>query len=474
MADFVSFNEFLHRTETARLEHHLDVIKKGLGRLFPRTRRTLTTTALYDQAAAEFANIRRFVHEYYQHSRCVHSFLDSSGNHVDCIPIGQHPALLAARKAGIQVNLKHDPPPARPKVTNLNEGQPGLGRERPVSQLGAHKSDLYGHEWVCPEGCVPVRRITIPRIARMGTLHNFFRKGPPPTAASPAAPVTVGPGGTMKTLPMPPAPGSAALPAATGPDGFTHAYAIAATEEGSYAGCATSLNKWRPRSVPGDMSLSQLWIRRSVTFSRFPQTVESGWTVQPSRTGHLDPTLFVFVNPDGYGPHSGYGLGFIPSEGTPLVLDMPLPDVSVENGTQFNLVLQWNLDSSGDWVLFTLDPSNPEQMVKVGHIPGGLYAAGGDNPWNRIDFGGEVASLQNDPRTGQMGSGKFPADPVNDGFRSVAFQAAISIRRAGTNSMKVVPLNEIDTGDHASYRLAVGPSNVAGATIYFGGPGDAG
>jgi hypothetical protein len=454
--EFVPFNKFMRDLETMQAEDYLDLIKRGLTRLLPARPGALAPGALRSQASAEFAQMHEFLHNYYRNSHSVHTFLDNAGHHIDCIPIGQHPALLAAREAGYRVDLRRRAPMPPKELIEAQKDK----RFKPVrSMFAPGEKDAYGHERVCPEGCVPVRRLTISRLARLGTLPNFFRKDPVPSKASPVDP-------------------AAPLVSA----GAGHKYAICVTGPEPCAGIVSALNIWNPESSPGEFSLSQVWIKRTLPGAGAPQTVEAGWMVHPIRTGVFGPTLFVYVNPDGYvdpqqGGLGGYkvnrlGRGFIPAERPPLVVDVALPSISDIDGDQYWLVLLWQLEDNGTWVLYTVGDNPGDPMREVGQIPGDFYDGLARGDWDLgADFGGEVAPGPGGA-TGRMGSGRRPiADPIEKNFAKAAAQKSILFRRKSSEPYLKPQLNQnVNAPGGELYGVTVAQGDETGSAFYFGGP----
>src|SRR5258707_899989 len=86
--------------------------------------------------------------------------------------------LPAARKAGYTEPKAPSPPPLT-KLGGQGDGMPfGPESAGVVPTLRRGIRDLFGNPLACPEGRVPIRRITLSQLSRFGKLENFFRKDP--------------------------------------------------------------------------------------------------------------------------------------------------------------------------------------------------------------------------------------------------------------------------------------------------------
>ena len=221
------------------------------------------------------------------------------------------------------------------------------------------------------------------------------------------------------------------------------------------------------------MSLSQQWIlsQHSAPDGN-PSTVEGGWQVQ-SIDGP-EPILFVFFNPDGYGPRSGYvtnqsSQGFITYPEAQWTPGGSIGRVSSIDGPQVGFVMEWVLDEIG-WILYMGDDS--ASLAAVGYFPREYYAGGLASGAGTLQFGGEVASSgPSNPATGQMGSGNQPTNPLNNGFKTVAFQYDLSSRQLGESALaSVVDSDLTPIGEAPDYYLATADSSDDwGTHFWFGG-----
>jgi hypothetical protein len=464
MPDFVVFEDFIKQVDTARVQHHINTLERGImlhappevvaAEQEPR-KATRRKGASAKRAAVaevepnpEFKKMRDFILNFYGSAKSQHTFLDASGNHVDCIPIDKQPGYLAARAARHSVRAEPSTPVTKRKRGKATADNFGPYTSLVMPPLLRGKTDQFGNPVACPEGCVPIRRITLPRMTRLGLFENFFKKGHVPT------PVAGGP------LPFSNTPG---------PDGYLHHHAIASSDGGPFFGCASYMNVWGRNPAPGEMNLSQFWLVRPIS-GGLPHTIEGGWQIDAPRSGTDAPVLFVFFNPDGYGPGSGYfvnkmGQGFIQTSPN-WVMNSDLP-ASAMDGQQLGFRMQWEQKDSGDWYMYIGGDNPDDPLEEIGYIPGGLYH--GDT-FNTAQFGGEVANRPPSTSTGPMGSGSAPLSPLKESFRRVAFQRNISVQPDVGGSWEPASLTAF-TPDRPYYDCAVGQSDKWGTYIFFGGDG---
>lgn len=156
MSAAVPFDVFLAETAAARPEQYEAALAEGarLAAITP------------EEARAEFERMKAYILSYYRGVRPVGSFLDRAGQTFDCVPFDQQPTVRAARAAGHPVARHGHAPAALPPEASH--------RRQPLSAAPPAPR--------CPEGTVPLPRLTLDRLARLGTLDNFFRKIPGPAA----------------------------------------------------------------------------------------------------------------------------------------------------------------------------------------------------------------------------------------------------------------------------------------------------
>lgn len=437
----VPLDQFVEETAKAKVDTFLPEAEKGLratGRdLGEKTR---------DFAAYQITRMRDFVLELYGGTSSERTFADTSGGAVDCMPREKQPTALAARKHGHVLRK----PPA---------GSVLAGKKTP---LGPDKKDPFGTQKVCPDGTVPWKRVTLDTLAKFGTLEEYFGRQPD---------------------------GKSGVDGRPGEKGFWdaghnyyHRHATVDSTGGPFYGCQGWFNLWAPNPSPGVFSLSQLWLVRELggawTGSR--QTIESGWQVYPEQArGSGLPYLFVFFNPDNYGPRSGYlvnrfGEGFIYHDNPGWTIGSPLdPDLvtgSEDPNAQMGIMMRWTSYENGDWELWI--GVNEDELQAVGYIPGGLYGSGAsEEPFEKLSFGGEVSGRQEN--LGPMGSagGRRPTGAAGTDFGRCAFIKYLSAQFAlGADFDRVDDFQLTHLDEHAGYFCTLDQLSEWGTYIFFGGP----
>jgi hypothetical protein len=459
MPDFISFNEFVDQTASAKVEHYRETMAKALRRPAGAAAGFLMaseTKISDDDIEAEFTKMKEYVLGRYKDITNVtveHSFLAPGGNFHDCIEYEQQPTYRAAKKAGFELSAKPPAPssPALPAPADPAAFGPLVSPIQPPLLRGL--VDPFGNAVACPEGRVPLRRVTIAQMARLGTFEKFFYKYP-------QAPPFAGELGTTEI----------------------HHHAVCnEISGGGYVACTTWLNVWEVDPSPGVFSLSQLWLIGSANDGKI-QTIESGWQIYPLLWGTAAPALFVYYNPHGYDNTGGYlsnkdHFGFILAAGSGWIIgDAMPPPYSVINGDQHGNQMQWQIDGSGNWWLF-FGPGNVPPTA-VGHFPAGLYQNGTlAHSAQTLQFGGEVCSQDPGtptyPRTGKMGSGIAPFPNPVDSFREVAFQNRIyssGTLGAAMPPSKLQVLTDPRDAGYSAMQVTNSGSPDWGSYMFFGGP----
>lgn len=384
------------------------------------------------------------------------TFVDDAGLHIDCIREDLQPGLQDEAGQG-QIA---EPPP----FADL-PGAVGAQRAAAVaSPLAEDKKDLHGNQKYCPEGYVPVLRVTPERVAQAGGPTQFFQKAP-----GGGRHPTRGAGG-----PRPRPQGGGAGGGPVGPfqivQGALHAYAHAFQQVPNHGG-QSWLNLWNPDPAPGVFSLSQQWWTGGSGSGL--QTVEGGWHVYPDLySGSTATRLFIYFTADGYVNTGSYNLtrrpgqgGFVQTDNS-WVLGGSFQTTSTPGGDQQGFLMQWQQDASGNWWLYLQTSGNP---VAVGYYPVALFAGGAlSQQADGIDFGGEVCSQPGQRQTGQMGSGQT----ADAGAGQAAFHKDIGYLPQVGGSLTEASLVK-DERDAPVYTVDLhNDSGGGGGTFfYYGGPG---
>ena len=340
-----------------------------------------------------FADMQAHVLSLYEKTEAVHSFMDESGAVYDCIPVEQQPS-LRGQKGRVPVA------PDAPQIEMVKG--PKIQRKdiMVVSPLGPDKKDRFGNVMHCPEGTIPMRRVTMEDLTRFGTLRDFFRKGPrgagrPPRASEPP------------TVPA------------------THRWAHA-FQNVSNGGGHSVLNLWDP-AIGADQvfSLSQHWYVGGSGANL--QTLECGWQVYPALYGDTKPHLFTYWTADDYHATGCYNLSckaFVQTSNV-FAPGMVVGPNSVVGGTQYIMELAyWH--TGGRWWLYNNGTSGSNA---IGYYPDTLYQGGAlAGNASEIDFGGETVGTTSFP---PMGSGHF----ANEGWQKAAYQRTIGYYKPAGGAM---------------------------------------
>ena len=400
------FRRFIDGVNDARAEQYLG--KPGSG--------------IVDEEA--FNEIQAHLRDYYTGVEPEHSFLDAGGMVFDCIPIEQQYSLRGHK----------GPLPKR------RELPPGLARpsddmSKRVVQLHENFFDRLGNRMFCPEGMIPVQRLTLPWLTRFPDLQAFQNKYHT-QQHRPLQQHTA-----FRYVPSPP------------PEPKYHQWAVGQQGLANHGGGAI-LNVWDPQVTwpPQGMSLSQLWFGSASGL----ETVEAGWQVNPFRYPHNSPALFCYRSFD---KKNWYNLdgGFVQQDHT-WVLGGALPAWSSDGGTQIELTVAYHLEADGWWLIVN--------GTRIGHYPIALFAGGtlGAGAIQAV-FGGEVAT-SNLTSWPEMGSGKLAA--VDPGH--VAYQRQCQYISTQEDTYNAV-LQPRPNGYPQCYTVMIENNLPApsGTTVWFGG-----
>jgi Neprosin len=386
--------------------------------------------------AKAFEEMQKYLLERYEGVETVNSFVRDN-TYVDCIKTESQPSV---RQQGIREIAK--PPLSSEVEAGRRRAEPGQNRyaESPL-KLGL--KDRFGNPVACPEGTIPMQRITLDMLVRYRTLRDFLAKIP-----------------RGRGVPTPPRKDSEFRPDWES----THLHAYGYQYVTNYGGNSW-LDLWNPS---GDFSLSQQWYVGGSGGNT--QTVEGGWQVLPDKYGTNKAVLFIYWTADDYQNTGCYNLdcsGFVQTNSN-WYLGGTWDHYSSTGGGQWGFELQWKL-YLGNWWLFLKGPGNFEA---VGYYPTSIYK-GGQLATNStlIEYGGEVARKTGDIWP-QMGSGA----QANAGWQYAAYQ----------NTIFYIP-KDIDDGVGVWASLMTSDETLAscftidyvsansgstwGTYIFFGGPG---
>ncbi len=410
----------------------------------PSVKRTTIMKRPESKVADEeaFAEMKNYILSFYDNMEALNSFMDESGAVYDCIPVEQQPSLRGSRgRVPVATNA--------PQLEEI--GGPKAPHEGilAVSPLGPNKMDRFGNVMYCPEGAIPMRRVTIENLARFETLRSFFRKGPGEAGRPPRAsePPMVPP--TSQVLE---AQGRQAMAEAT--HRWAHAF-----QQVSNGGGHSFLCVYAPPIGAGQVfSLSQHWYTGGSGANL--QTAECGWQVYPELYGDTQPHLFTYWTPDNYN-NGCYNLTCTAFVQTSNVISpgMALSPVSVVGGPQYEIELAfWH--TGGLWWLYFNGTSGSNA---IGYYPDSLYQGGAlVGNASEIDYGGETVGTTTFP---PMGSGHS----AEEGWQKAAFHRTIAYYTQ--NAM----INSSLTPSQAWPNCYTAKVEMIGSpwfeTLWYGGPG---
>ena len=377
---------------------------------------------------AEFDAMKDHLAHLLEDTEPITSFVDSGGQIFDCVPIDEQPAL---RESGETIAE----PPSLAREIGLEEVEP----ETPATAAEPESEperDRFGNPAKCPEGFVPVRRVTLEEMARFETLRDFFSK----TGAKPLSP-----------------------PSAPSADSSqNHRYAYAYQNIDNFGG--HSFLNVRAPSVTGDQifSLCQHWYSAGTGAGN--QTVEVGWQVYPAKYGHSQPVLFIYWTADNYGPSGAYNLdkaGFVQTNPA-WTIGGALSPVGTGGGQQYEIEIAFYLNG-GNWWLYL---GGLQTQNAVGYYPASVFNGGAMvTNATRALYGGETVCGAVGPWP-EMGSGAFSGAI----YPHAAWQRAIFVLPK-TGGAQWASLTG-QTPSPGCYNQFVGsyaaPWNIS---LFYGGPG---
>jgi hypothetical protein len=469
MPEFLPFAEFIEKTKDAKPAR-------------PNQRgfvlNAAPTFASSAEGRAEIERMRDYVLTYYRGGdiQVPKTYIDSVGNHFDCIPVDQQPAARGIKPDELKERLR--PPDYEGLARPLAPLAGAAEAPRAIApQFGPNTMDQLGQSKECPEGCVPIRRLTLGEITQFPRLQEFFQKLP---------------WRGKQELEQLNANAMGNVPQSLTIADRYHAHAAFYGRPGSdvFLGSGSWMNVWAPDPGPSDFSLSQLWIVATDAAGNALQTIESGWIVSPMRYGPK-PIMFIFMTANRYDNASSGWNGYIGNLATAsdvtsqsyfVVYDKQshrypvggLLDPSSMTGgeTQQGFRMQWQRHpDTKDWWLFAGgDTLGVEPIGFIRHEVFGSGPLGQGTAANVVDFGGEV---QNSRRigAGPMGSGRNAAT----GFGNAAFQKQITaLTSGGPVPAAISPQTPQDCPPNF-YTFQVGKDDPSwGNYLFFGGPGSTG
>ncbi len=373
----------------------------------------------------EFERMRAYALSLHRDLDVAHSFVDSTGQVFDCVPLDQQPSRRG----------QSGPIPVPPDLGSVLDGGPVA---RPIPAPPVHRTlhDRHGNVAECPPGHVPIRRITLDEIARFRTLEAFRSKAPRRSRLDdPSVPVA----DLSKN----------------------HRYAYTHQLVANLGG-HNFLNVWSP--TVGDkqiFSLAQHWY--SAGSGAAHQTLEVGWQVYPQKYGHAQPVLFIFFTNDNYNQSQVYNLegpGFVQTVGAWRIGGALSPVSS--GAAQYELEVAVYLHD-GNWWLYL---GGTSAANAVGYYPTSIYNGGVmATSAAEITYGGETV-CEAAGTWPPMGSG----EPAENGWQHAAYQRDVFYFPTDGGARYATLTGE--TPSPACYTQVVGTARPPWNTyFFFGGSG---
>jgi hypothetical protein len=386
----------------------------------------------------------------------VTSFTTTTGDDVDCVDIYAQPAL---KGPGMEEHVIEFAPTTFPKVKSQRSStRPGESKQSEEAFSDAADTapqTIANPNEQCPEGFVPIRRLTMQILQRFETLADFRKKVP--SHIGRARSFELNRANDDQLLAK-----SIALPriGAMSLHQYAHAYRFVANR-----GAEGVFNLWNPYTERSDeFSLAQMWVVRGSGSNR--ETVEAGWQRYKDLYGDWNARLFIYFTPDNYGSGGCYNLtcgAFVQTNNT-VYIGGTFGQYSQVGGPQREIKLLWYKDgTNGHWWLRYGD-------IWVGYYPRTRFDSNGlRNQAEQIDFGGEIIDKRTNGRHTQtdMGSGHWPYE----GYTYAAYQRALKYIDT-TNVYRDASSLIASRTDSQCYDIRLYSSSGSwGRYFYFGGSG---
>ncbi|KAL5063400.1 hypothetical protein RYX36_025137 [Vicia faba] len=286
----------------------------------------------------------------------------------------------------------------------------------------------------CPDGSIPIRRITEEDMLRAYSINSFGRKFDDP---------------------------------------YVHEYVVVSEKNDKFHGGEGTFNVWQPYiENEREFSLAQMWLVAG-TSGKDLNSIEIGWQafifmqVYPHLYGDYRTRFFIYWTADDYKKTGCYNLvcsGFVQTNKN-YAIGGAINQISTYNGVQYSMnlkVLKHNY--TGHWWLV----AGPGAGTLIGYWPSNLFTHL-KSAADEVNFGGEIVNIKT---TGShtstaMGSGNFP----DEGFRKAAYIRNLQVID-GDNNLKPFKNPKYGLTNFFCYSILQGNTNPNwGYHIYFGGHG---
>lgn len=317
--------------------------------------------------------MREYIAQYVRAEDVVDRFTSPAGDEIDCVDIPKQPALR-------RPDMKNHVIEYTPRTFAQDEIMKGEA-ENPDRVSMEQEFSSGGKS--CPQGSVPIRRLTMETLKHFETLEAFFMKTPPKD----------------------------------GPTSL-HQYAKADKWVDNWGG-ESVFNIWKPYTERSDeFTLSQMWVVRGSDGDK--ETIEGGWQKYRDLYGDYRSRLFIYFTPDNYGSGGCYNLtcGAFVQINNSVYIGGAFANYSSHGGPQYTFKLLWYKDGElGHWWLRYGD-------TWVGYYPRSRFDANGlRDKAARTSFGGEIINQNSGSQHTRtdMGSGYMPSY----GFGWAGYQRSI-------------------------------------------------
>ncbi|CAI8608736.1 unnamed protein product [Vicia faba] len=280
----------------------------------------------------------------------------------------------------------------------------------------------------CPDGTIPIRRITEEDMLRAHSINSFGRKFP---------------------------------------NASIHEYAVISEGNDKFYGAKGAINVWTPNLESWrEFSVAQLWLVAG-TPGKDLNSIEAGWQVYGRLYGDYLSRFFIYWTGDDYN-NGCYNLmcpGFVQTN-RKYALGGAITKTSTYKGKQYSITLKVLKDKqTGNWWL-GVDEYGSEYLI--GYWPSKLFTQL-KNGADEVNFGGEIVNLKTTgPHTStSMGSGHFP----EEGFGKAAYIRNMQVIDTDYN-LKAFKNPSHRVTNLYCYSMVERDSDPNwGHYIFFGGPG---
>ncbi|KAG9440829.1 hypothetical protein H6P81_020994 [Aristolochia fimbriata] len=301
-----------------------------------------------------------------------------------------------------------------------------------ASESGSREVDIFLPAGGCPEGTVPVERLTVEDLIMGRAMRRMKRKE------------------FLQRLNN---------QSTNNIDGYQHHYAIVRAQSRRFYGFSGKFNVWHPGTVYySQNSLSEMWLFGGPISNL--NTIQAGWMVMYS-SKHLNSIRFY--NSDTYrdGCYNLECQGFIRTS-TSVTLPVYLHPTSTYNGEQRHVTLQINRDTTTNhwWLVYG------EEQIPVGYWADEFFHLMLEHATG-YDYGGEVVSTTN--QFPEMGSGHF----AEEGYGKAAFMSEIMLIDKANRLVDAPNDKSVIISNRLCYNIINDHPRTdphMGKHIFFGGP----